>query len=105
MIAVVRGGGARADLAAFETEIVARAIAGASKPVFTGIGHTGDETVADIVAARACITPTECGHQIVVAARALVGRPRGTSRPRCWPAGCPASSGMPKRGTPRPAVV
>ena len=49
---------------------MARAIAGASKPVFTGIGHTGDETVADIVAARACITPTECGHQIVVAARA-----------------------------------
>ena len=69
VIAMVRGGGARADLAAFETEIVARAVAGASKPVFTGIGHTGDETVADIVAARACITPTECGHQIVVAAR------------------------------------
>jgi exodeoxyribonuclease VII large subunit len=70
VIAMVRGGGARADLAAFEAEIVARAITGASKPVFTGIGHTGDETVADIVAARACITPTECGHQIVVAARA-----------------------------------
>ena len=69
VIAMVRGGGARADLAAFETEVVARAVAGASKPVFTGIGHTGDETVADIVAARACITPTECGHQIVVAAR------------------------------------
>ncbi len=48
---------------------MARAVAGASKPVFTGIGHTGDETVADIVAARACITPTECGQQIVVATR------------------------------------
>ncbi len=69
VIALVRGGGARADLAAFETEIVARAVAGATKPVFTGIGHTGDETVADIAAARACITPTECGHQIVVATR------------------------------------
>ncbi len=69
VIAMVRGGGARADLAAFETEVVARAVAGASKPVFTGIGHTGDETVADIVAARACITPTECGHQLVVEAR------------------------------------
>ncbi len=44
-------------------------MADASKPVFTGIGHTGDETVADILAARACITPTECGHQIVVATR------------------------------------
>jgi exodeoxyribonuclease VII large subunit len=69
LIAMVRGGGARADLAAFETEIVARAVAEATKPVFTGIGHTGDETVADIVAARACITPTECGHQIVLATR------------------------------------
>ncbi len=69
IIALVRGGGSRADLAAFETEIVARAVAGASKPVFTGIGHTGDETVADVVAARACITPTECGHAIAVATR------------------------------------
>ncbi len=65
VIAVVRGGGARADLAAFENEAVVRAIATATKPVFTGIGHTGDETLADIVAARACITPTECGQQIV----------------------------------------
>ncbi len=65
VIAVVRGGGARADLAAFENEAVVRAIATASKPVFTGIGHTGDETLADVVAARACITPTECGQQIV----------------------------------------
>jgi exodeoxyribonuclease VII large subunit len=69
VIAVVRGGGARADLAAFESEVVARAIVGAAKPVFTGIGHTGDETVADIVAARRCITPTECGQQIVETAR------------------------------------
>jgi exodeoxyribonuclease VII large subunit len=69
VIAVVRGGGARADMAAFENEAVVRAIATASKPVFTGIGHTGDETLADIVAARACITPTECGQQIVEATR------------------------------------
>jgi exodeoxyribonuclease VII large subunit len=46
--------------------VVARAIAGSSKPVWTGIGHTGDESVADIVANRACITPTECGHQLVL---------------------------------------
>jgi exodeoxyribonuclease VII large subunit len=65
LVVVVRGGGAKADLLAFETEVVARTIAHATKPVWTGIGHTGDETVADIVAARACITPTECGHQLV----------------------------------------
>jgi exodeoxyribonuclease VII large subunit len=66
LIVVVRGGGAKADLLAFETEVVARTIANATKPVWTGIGHTGDESVADIVAARSCITPTECGHQLVV---------------------------------------
>jgi exodeoxyribonuclease VII large subunit len=69
VIAVVRGGGARADLAAFENEAVVRAIATAEKPVFTGIGHTGDETLADRVAARSSITPTECGQQIVEAVR------------------------------------
>jgi exodeoxyribonuclease VII large subunit len=81
VIALVRGGGARADLAAFETEVVARALAASVKPVFTGIGHTGDETVADVVAARACITPTECGQQIVTATRrwwtAHVAQPAG----------------------------
>jgi exodeoxyribonuclease VII large subunit len=69
LIALVRGGGARADLAAFETELVARAVAESAKPVWTGIGHTGDQTVADIVAARSCITPTECGQAIVLRTR------------------------------------
>jgi exodeoxyribonuclease VII large subunit len=62
---VVRGGGARGDLAAFDTEEVARAIATASFPVWTGIGHTGDRSVADEVAHRALITPTACGEAIV----------------------------------------
>jgi exodeoxyribonuclease VII large subunit len=65
IIAMVRGGGARGDLAAFDTELVARGVTGAGTPVWTGIGHTGDETVADVVANRVCITPTECGQAIV----------------------------------------
>jgi exodeoxyribonuclease VII large subunit len=65
VIAVVRGGGGRADLAAFESEVVARAVASCGVQVWTGIGHTGDQTVTDIVAARAWITPTECGQAIV----------------------------------------
>ena len=69
VIALVRGGGARADLAAFDTELVARAVAESAVPVWTGIGHTGDETVTDIVANRRCITPTECGQAIVHAVR------------------------------------
>jgi exodeoxyribonuclease VII large subunit len=66
VVVVVRGGGSKADLSAFDAEVVARAIAVAPKPVWTGIGHTGDESVADIVANRAYITPTECGHELVV---------------------------------------
>jgi exodeoxyribonuclease VII large subunit len=70
LVVVVRGGGSKADLATFDAEVVARAIAGAGKPIWTGIGHTGDESVADIVANRCFITPTECGHELVL----LVGQ-------------------------------
>ncbi len=69
VIVLVRGGGSKADMAAFDTELVARSVAGATKPVFTGIGHTGDESVADIVAGHVCVTPTECGQQIALAVR------------------------------------
>jgi len=64
VIAVVRGGGAKADLAAFDHETVARAVAAADVPVWTGIGHTNDISVVDEVAQRACITPTECGREL-----------------------------------------
>ena len=50
MLALVRGGGARTDLAAFDDEAVARAIAACPVPVLTGIGHEVDTSVADEVA-------------------------------------------------------
>ena len=62
---VVRGGGAKADLVAFDHELVARAVALHPVPVWTGIGHTGDQSVADVVANRAFVTPTECGQELV----------------------------------------
>jgi exodeoxyribonuclease VII large subunit len=67
VIVVVRGGGGRGDLAAFDSESVARAIATSGYPVWTGIGHTGDRSVADEVAQRALITPSACGEAIVLA--------------------------------------
>jgi len=87
LVVVVRGGGSRADLAAFDSEAVARAIATYPLPVWTGIGHSGDQSVADIVANRAFITPTECGQEIAAMvgawwtavadrARAVAGRSR-----------------------------
>jgi exodeoxyribonuclease VII large subunit len=65
LVVVVRGGGSKGDLAAFDTEPVARAIANAPVAVWTGIGHTGDQSVADVVANQAFVTPTECGQELV----------------------------------------
>ena len=70
VISVVRGGGARTDLAAFDSETVARAIANAPVPVVSGIGHEIDRTIADEVAHEAQKTPTAAAVFIVTAARA-----------------------------------
>lgn len=55
---IIRGGGARLDLTAFDNLEIAKAIAHFPLPVFTGIGHDVDETVADMVAAKSLKTPT-----------------------------------------------
>jgi exodeoxyribonuclease VII large subunit len=65
VIALVRGGGARTDLAAFDDEAVARAIAACPVPVLTGIGHETDSAVADEVAHTSSKTPTACATLVV----------------------------------------
>lgn len=74
VIAVVRGGGSRTDLMAFDHEDVARAIASASIPIFVGIGHEIDLSVADHVAHLTTKTPTACAAAIVERVRAFVTR-------------------------------
>jgi exodeoxyribonuclease VII large subunit len=64
-IAIVRGGGARADLAAFDALAVARAVAACPVPVLTGLGHETDSTICDEVAWRACHTPTRVAEVLV----------------------------------------
>ena len=64
-IAVVRGGGARTDLAAFDTDPVARAIATSALPVICGIGHEIDSSVADLVAHASFKTPTACAQFLI----------------------------------------
>ena len=64
---VVRGGGAKASLDVFDAGAVAHAIATAAVPVWTGIGHTGDRSVADEVAHRSFATPTAAGQALVAA--------------------------------------
>jgi exodeoxyribonuclease VII large subunit len=65
VVALVRGGGARTDLAVFDDEVLARAIAASRLPVLTGIGHEVDHTVADVVAHTAFKTPTACAAGLV----------------------------------------
>ncbi|HSO95951.1 MAG TPA: exodeoxyribonuclease VII large subunit [Acidimicrobiia bacterium] len=65
VIVVVRGGGARSDLAPFDTEMVARAITEMPVPVLTGIGHETDRTVADEVAHTSVKTPTAAAALLV----------------------------------------
>jgi exodeoxyribonuclease VII large subunit len=64
VVVVIRGGGSKSDLSTFDSELVARSIAGSEVPVWTGIGHTGDQSVADEIANRAFITPTDCGAEL-----------------------------------------
>ncbi len=65
LLLLVRGGGARTDLAAFDHELVARAVATCPVPVVTGIGHDVDEAVADLVAHTARATPTAAAEFVV----------------------------------------
>lgn len=59
-IALVRGGGGNTDFSAFDHYDVAKAIASCPKPVFTGIGHDRNISVADVVAHESLKTPTRC---------------------------------------------
>jgi len=65
VIAVIRGGGSRTELAVFDSEAIAVAIASAAVPVFTGLGHEIDRSVADEVAHTAFKTPTACAVALV----------------------------------------
>jgi exodeoxyribonuclease VII large subunit len=72
-VVLARGGGSRADLAAFDTELVARAIAAMPVPVITGVGHEIDRSVADEVAFCACKTPTACAQVLIGRVAEFVG--------------------------------
>lgn len=65
VVVVIRGGGSRNDLAVFDNEAVATAIANCPLPVFTGIGHEIDTAVADEVAFRSHKTPTACAASLI----------------------------------------
>lgn len=58
VVVIIRGGGSKTDLLAFDEYGLAAAVASFPLPVLTGIGHERDEAVVDLVAHRALKTPT-----------------------------------------------
>lgn len=57
-VVIIRGGGSRLDLAGFDSYNIGYQISQMSLPVFTGIGHEIDNSVADYVAHTPLKTPT-----------------------------------------------
>jgi exodeoxyribonuclease VII large subunit len=73
VLVVIRGGGSLEDLQAFNTEMVARAVAASRTPTVVGVGHEVDVSLADFAADRRAATPTNAA-QIVVPERIEVQR-------------------------------
>ena len=62
---LIRGGGSRTDLAAFDSRSIAEAIARAPFPVLTGLGHEIDQSIADLTAHTAFKTPTKVSEFLI----------------------------------------
>jgi exodeoxyribonuclease VII large subunit len=64
VIVVTRGGGSQDDLAAFDDERLARALAACPVPVVSAVGHEVDVSVADLVADVRAATPTHAAQLV-----------------------------------------
>jgi exodeoxyribonuclease VII large subunit len=76
VVVVIRGGGSAIDLQGFDTPGIAEAIVAAPFPVWTGIGHQQDRSVADEVAHTSWPTPTGVARGLVDAVEACDARLR-----------------------------
>ena len=74
VIVIARGGGSLEDLAAFNSERVARAIVASRLPVVSAIGHETDFTIADFVADLRAPTPSAAAELITEAQHRIADR-------------------------------
>lgn len=58
LVAIIRGGGSKSDLACFDSYDLAYHVSQFPLPVLTGIGHEQDDTITDLVAHTRLKTPT-----------------------------------------------
>lgn len=65
VVVIIRGGGAVADLAGFDSLALAEHVAQFPLPVITGIGHERDDTIIDLIAHTRVKTPTAAAEMII----------------------------------------
>ncbi len=73
VVVIIRGGGSKTDLSVFDSYELAANVAQFPLPVITGIGHTRDESVVDMVANLSLKTPTAVADFIVERASDFLG--------------------------------
>lgn len=69
VVVIVRGGGGDVGMSCYDDYNLTRAVASFPLPVLTGIGHSTNQSVTDMVAHASFITPTDVAFSLVAAFR------------------------------------
>lgn len=77
VLVIIRGGGSADDLAAFNDELLVRAIAGSRIPTLVGVGHEIDESLADLAADVRASTPSNAAQILVPDKNEIIRSTRG----------------------------
>jgi len=65
VVTIIRGGGGDVGLTCYDNYFLAKEVALCRLPVLTGIGHSTNETVVEMIAGRNKITPTDVAYFLI----------------------------------------